>query len=166
MMTYGTTVPAFYQNYVDLLNGRNFYDVLQNTDIWDFLASLPEEKAAYRYAEGKWSVAQVIAHLCDAERVFQYRALHIARAPGIELPGFDENAWAERNTAAGQSLAEVRAEFRTVRNSSLALFSRFSEAELLSKGKANGYEMSAGFIGICAAGHQLHHTRILRERYL
>jgi len=165
-MTYGTTVPAFYQNYVDLLGGRNFYDILQSAEVWDLLASLPEEKAAYRYAESKWTLAQVIAHMCDAERVFQYRALHIARTPGIELPGFDENAWADLNTAAGQSLAEVTAGFRTVRNSTLALFGCFSEAELLSKGKANGYEMSAGFIGICAAGHQLHHTRIIQERYL
>lgn len=165
-MTYGTSVPAFYQNYINLLGNNSFMDVLESEELWKFLQDIPEEKAAFRYAEGKWSVAQLIAHLSDAERVFQYRALHISREPGVALPGFDENAWAEQHNPAAVPLSEVIRRFRTIRQSTLDLFGQMDENDLLKKGLANGYEMSVGFIGICTAGHQLHHINILRERYL
>ena len=59
------------------------------------LRYLSEDKANYAYADGKWSVKEVIGHVADGERVFSYRLTRIARGDTTPLAGFDENAWAK-----------------------------------------------------------------------
>lgn len=129
------------------------------------LAATDEAKAMYRYAEGKWSVKEVIGHLSDAERVFAYRALRIGRADPTDLAGFDENDYVRAAHFDRRTLVEVAAEFASVRAATLALFRSFDAAELLRRGTANGNVVSVRALAAILAGHELHHVALLRERY-
>ena len=132
-----------------------------------FLQAIPENKTCYRYAEGKWTIKEVLQHIIDAERVFAYRALCFARREEQSLPSFDENNYAEHSEAHRREWKDMLEEFSTVRKSTIQLFSSFSTAQLehngtSSNGKPN-YTLAMGFI---VAGHVAHHEKIMRERYL
>lgn len=130
------------------------------------LAGIPESKAGYRYANGKWSIREVIGHVADAERVFSYRALRIARGDTTPLPGFDENAWMPFAGFDRRPLAEVAAELAAVRGSTLALFRSFDQEAWVRVGSASGHPVSARALAWIVAGHERHHARVLHERYL
>ena len=129
------------------------------------IAATSEERGAHRYAEGKWSVKEVLGHLSDAERIFAYRALRFARADETALPGFEENHYVPMAGSDARTLADLAAELAAVRAASLALFRSFDEAALLRIGTASGYPMSVRAAAHVVAGHEAHHVAILRERY-
>lgn len=130
-----------------------------------FLAAVPEEKGNYRYAEGKWSVKEVIGHLADGERVFAYRALRIGRADTTELPGFEENDYVPAGKFDRRTLADIAAEFASVRAATLTLARSFDADALLRRGSANNSPVSVRALVAIIAGHELHHVGLLRERY-
>lgn len=136
------------------------------TELIEFIKNLPEARLHTAYAEGKWTLAEVLLHLIDAERIFQYRALCFARNDSTDLPGFDENAYAPNSKAAQRSKASLTEEFKALRESTVALFKTFDEEVLLRKGMANGSSISVRAIGFIICGHQQHHTQVIRERYL
>ena len=129
------------------------------------LATLSDENGTHRYAEGKWSVKEVIGHLADAERVFDYRLLRIARADSTPLAGFDENAWAEVAPFNARPIGDVVKELLTVREATLALIASLDEAALTRQTVANGKAVSGRALCWILAGHTQHHLGILRERY-
>ena len=118
----------------------------------------------YRYAPGKWTVAQVVQHLCDSEHIFTYRALRIARGDETPMEGFDQDAYA---VAAGHdlSLQQVIAQLAILRQASLDLFASFPSAALQRRGTASGNAVSARALAWITAGHTYHHARVLKERY-
>lgn len=130
------------------------------------LRSLDEEKSRQRYAPDKWSIRGVIGHIIDAERVFTYRALTFARGDGVALPAFDENAWAAASNAEARKLAALVDELAAVRAGSVALFRGFGEKEWGRHGTASGHRVTVRGLLYVTAGHERHHLRILRERYL
>lgn len=129
------------------------------------LAATPESKGSHRYAEGKWSVKEVIGHLADGERVFAYRALRIARADTTELPGFEENDYVPAGKFDRRTLADIAAEFAAVRAATLALVRTFDEEALARRGSANQSPVSVRALVAIIAGHELHHVKLLRARY-
>lgn len=129
------------------------------------LAATPESRAGHRYAEGKWSVKEVVGHLSDGERVFSYRALRFARADATDLPGFEENEWVANANFDRRTLASIAAEFAAVRAATLALFASLDDEELLRRGTANGQEVSVRALAAILVGHERHHVGLLRERY-
>lgn len=129
------------------------------------LASVSEAQASHRYAPGKWSVREVIAHVADSERVFAYRLLSIARGDGTPLPGFDENKWAEVSNAEARPLADVAAELAAVRDATLALVRSLDATGWERKGTANGVGVAARSLPYIIAGHERHHLAVLRDRY-
>jgi hypothetical protein len=130
------------------------------------LRGLSETQSQHRYAPGKWSIREVVGHLIDAERVFTYRALSFARGDANALPGFDENAWGAATNAHRRPIAELLDELAAVRAATLALFRGFSDAEVARAGVASGQRMSVAGLAYVTAGHERHHVRILKERYL
>jgi len=131
-----------------------------------FLDTIPVEKYDYRYAEGKWTIKEVLQHIIDAERIFAYRALRFARKDKTPLPGFDENSFAAASKADARNWDKLVEEFKVVRRSSELLFHSFDEEQLESDGissNAPNYVLALGFIII---GHTMHHQKILKERYL
>ena len=131
-----------------------------------FVQNIPMDKFDYRYAEGKWTIKDILQHLIDAERIFAYRALRFARNDKTELPGFDENSYADEANGCKTSIQVLLTELAVVRQATLSLFKSFSEEELLRSGIASNNPMSVRALGIVIIGHQNHHQRIFEERYL
>lgn len=162
------SVPQFYKNYVKQIEET---DLLQALRLSGFrtqmlIHSIPAEKSDFRYAEGKWTVRELLCHIIDAERIFAYRALRFARNDKTNLHGFDENTYAPEANAGGRSLKKISDELTHLRASTVDLFEGFTEEMLLRKGTANNNEISVLALGFIIAGHEAHHRRILTERYL
>lgn len=164
---FGNPVPPWYAGYGLLLNGRSFAVALEQSlsETASLLVHTPEDKMQYAYADGKWTVATVMLHIIDCERIFNYRALRIARNDQTPLPGFDENNYAESSNASHRSKESLLEEYLAVRRATLALYQNFSGDMLERKGVANGYVFSVEMIGAITAGHELHHLQVLRDRY-
>ena len=157
----------YFDNYISLVKGENILAALESNYkiTQQFLKSIPEEKGDYSYADGKWSVKQVIIHITDTERVFAYRALSIARGDNTALPGYDENVWADNCAAEKRTLADVVEEFLSVRQSIIHLVKSFDDELLSRKGIANNNSASVIALAFVIAGHELHHLNVLKERY-
>jgi uncharacterized damage-inducible protein DinB len=130
------------------------------------LSGVSPEKSQHCYAPGKWSVRQVVGHLADTERVFSYRALAFARGDPTELPGFDENAYAQASPADQRPLAEVVEDLAAVRRATLSLLRNLGPEAWTRAGRANASPVSVRALAWIIAGHERHHRQVLRERYL
>jgi len=129
------------------------------------LRSIPPEAAGQAYAPGKWTVQEVVAHIADSERVFSYRALRFGRADPTPLAGFDQEVWMPHCHASSRRWTDLVDELRVVRAASLHLFRSFEPEDWLRRGVASGAEVTVRALAWVVAGHELHHRRILRERY-
>lgn len=127
-------------------------------------ATVPENVPAY--APGKWTLKEVLGHLIDDERIFAYRALCLARNETLPLPGFDENRYVAATRFEERSLAALLRDYRAVREATIAFFESLTEEEWLRTGIVNGYSASVRGLGFHLVGHELHHLRVIRERYL
>ncbi|WP_309614327.1 DinB family protein [Flavobacterium sp.] len=131
-----------------------------------FVQNIPLDKFDYRYAEGKWTIKDIIQHLIDAERIFGYRALRFARNDKTELPGFEENDYVDYANANQRSIQDLLTELAVVRQATLSLFKSFSNEDLHRIGIASHNLMSVRALGFTIIGHQNHHQRVFEERYL
>jgi hypothetical protein len=157
----------FYAGYIALVPESEVLPALESQ-----LESFPRELApfhgaleTYRYASGKWSVREVVGHLCDSERIFGYRALRIARADSTPLPGYDEDHFVAHSDFDRVPLADLLEEWTLLRRANLALFRRFDGPTLLLRGNANGNPVSVRALLRVLVGHPRHHVRVLHERY-
>lgn len=159
--------PAYYHRYVEFLGDVDLLDTLkdQNVRVMQLTRSMTDEQALHRYAEGKWSIKEVIGHLIDCERVFAYRAMSFARGESQPLPGFDENAYVAIASFDQRPLANLVEEFVSVRIATLMLLESMTTLELLRTGTANGNPITVRAIMWIIAGHTQHHWQILEERY-
>jgi uncharacterized damage-inducible protein DinB len=157
----------YYQKYLDAASAvDNALDLLaQQADVLAFMATWPEDQAGHRYAEGKWTVTEVIGHMADTERVFAYRLLRIARGDTTPLASFDENAFQTNSGFATRTVASVVGEMRAVRQASMALIRTTDDAALDRAGTASDKRVTARALVWLIAGHFAHHTAILKERY-
>jgi uncharacterized damage-inducible protein DinB len=162
------TVPPFYKNYVKQIEETDLLQALRISGhrALELVHSIPEEKADYRYAEGKWSIRELLCHMIDGERIFTYRALRFARNDKTPLAGFEENDYAPQANASGRSLQKIVAEMAHLRSSTIDLFEGFTPEMLIRKGTANKNELSVVALGFIIAGHETHHCNVLKERYL
>lgn len=160
--------PPYYEYYIKRVNSNDVLEVLNDQlhDTSDFLKTIPSDRGAYRYADGKWSVKELINHVIDTERILAYRALRFARNDSQPLPGFEENDYARHSNADKRSISDLAEEFKLVRQANLVLFSTFDEPVLKRLGTGNNYHTSVRAILYMIAGHELHHIGILKERYL
>ncbi len=161
------TYPAYMEKYVMLVEADSVRETINKytQSLMVFFENIPEEKAPYRYAEGKWSVKEMLQHIIDTERIFGYRALSIARKDTTPLPGFDENTYANASKADERSLAGLIEELKAVRTSTDLLLKSFTEDDLQQTGITNGHPNTVNAIGYIIFGHILHHKKILEERY-
>ena len=159
---------SYYKQYIDLVEDLPLMQALESGLISTnkFFESLPQDKLHYQYAEGKWTPKDILLHLIDTERVFCYRALYFARQAGSDIEGFDENVFASNGDANSRELDDLLKEYFSVRNATLYLFSNFSNEILKNGGLANGNPLSVRSIGFIICGHEIHHRRIIEERYL
>ncbi|MFP5041816.1 DinB family protein [Parasediminibacterium sp. JCM 36343] len=166
--TGGTYHPIYQQPYIDAAQGETIGELIASYSqrLIAFINAIPEAKANYSYAESKWTVKQVLQHIIDTERIFTYRALCISRGETTNLPGFDENSYAANAPAQHRTLASLKEEFALVRKSTDMLFASFTEKQLQRVGTTNNYMVSVNALCFIVFGHNLHHEKVLRERYL
>jgi uncharacterized damage-inducible protein DinB len=162
------TFPPYFNTYIKLVEDQNIKSALkeQMTGAEKFLNSITEEQSFHKYAEGKWSIKEVLQHIIDAERVFAYRAMAFARKDINALPSFDENSYAANSHADSRSWKELIEEFIALRKSTEMLFNSFTEDDLDISGKASNYEITVLALGYTTVGHATHHINLIRERYL
>jgi hypothetical protein len=160
--------PEDLKHYIALAPGNDLlaYFDSQTLSVASLAGTLSEEQLLYRYAEGKWSVKDVFCHLIDCERIYDYRALCIARGDTTNLPGFEENDYAKTAHADKRDIHEIIAEYHSVRASSIELFKSFDEKIILRSGIANNSARTVRAIGYSLAGHEIHHLNVIKERYL
>lgn len=162
------TYPVYFDKYISLVKENDIIKALREdlSHTEAFLKSIPEEKTLYRYAEGKWSIKEVLQHLIDAERIFAYRALAFSREDLTTLPSFDENSYATHSGADRRPWQDLIKECMLVRETSVCLFESFTPEQLNIIGKASDYKMSVLAMGFTIAGHLIHHVNLIKERYL
>lgn len=159
----------YYALYVDqVATDRDLLTALRlgRDETISFFKALPEDRWNYAYDTGKWTPKEVLLHLIDTERIFSYRALRFARKDATDLPGFDQNEYVAPSGARQRSMDSLLKEYSSVRESSIALFENLSESMLAHRGLGSGNVFSARALGFINAGHEIHHTRIITERYM
>jgi hypothetical protein len=157
-----------FEKYVSLVQDADLLETLerQGAETLALLRGLPEERGAHRYEPDKWSVKQLVGHLNDTERLFAYRVLAISRGDTQPLPGMDQDEWMAGVDFDARTLADLADEFEAVRAATLHLLRHLSPEAWARRGTANGNEVTVRAAGYIVAGHEAHHVRILRERYL
>jgi uncharacterized damage-inducible protein DinB len=158
----------YQKGYVNNVGNRNVLQLLES-QVLDFkalLSEIPFENEDYAYAEGKWTIKELVGHMIDTERIMCYRAMCFARGEKTPLPGFDENEYVKNASFNSRTLYDLAHEFGAVREGTISLYKYMTEDELDRKGVANNNPVTARIILYMIAGHHIHHDRILRERYV
>lgn len=159
---------AYYRRYVDTVPAGDLLVTLEKQleELVALVDGVGEARAGHRYAEGKWSVKELLGHVADTERIFAVRTLCAARGEPADLPGFDENAYVARANFDARTLNSLLGELTAVRRATLALLRSLDEEALARRVTANGHPMTARALAWIIAGHERHHANVLRERYL
>ncbi len=156
----------YYAKYVALVPEEKVIPVLKTSlaELLALLREVSEEEACRLHPPHTWTIKQVIGHLTDCERVFGYRALRFARGDATPLPGFDENVFAQSAVFRDCPLSSLAAEFEMVRNSHVAFFDNLARDDWDKRGNANGVDVSVRALAFIIAGHQRHHSEIIKNR--
>jgi uncharacterized damage-inducible protein DinB len=159
---------ACYDRYITKVPDGDIVQILatQIASTLQLLESIPESKGDYRYAEGKWTVKESVLHVIDAERIFGYRALRIARGDKTPLPGFEQDDYVPFSRAGERTVRDIAEELGDVRRSSVALFAHLDEEAMSRRGTASNNPVTPRALAYIIAGHERHHVAILREKYL
>lgn len=158
---------AFYEKYVSLIPGDDIIGTLeaQRVLMAQLLAARSEREGNFRYAPDKWTVKEVIGHISDAERVFSYRLLRIARGDATPLAGFEQDEYIATGAFNERSLVNLAAELAAVRSATMTLVQSLPTDAWIRRGTASNNPISARALAYIIAGHELHHKKILEEKY-
>jgi len=157
----------YYDRYISLVPGTDILGTLdtQRRQTLLLLSGRDEEDGNFRYSPEKWSAKEVLGHVCDTERIFAYRALRIARGDQTALEGFEQDDYVRNGSFARMPLEEIVEDYIAVRRATLTLFRNLEEPAWVRRGVANRNEVSVRALAYTIAGHEVHHRRILEERY-
>lgn len=163
-----TAYPPYFKKYIDQVPEEQLITAFSNQlpVLKDLLNSITEEKSMYAYDIGKWTLKELLQHIIDTERIFNYRALCIARKETVALPGFDENNYAANSAANKRSWKNLVEEFLAVRSSTRFLYESFTDDALVLPGITNNNSTRVDSLGFITIGHFYHHKKIIEERYL
>ena len=158
----------YYQPFISKAAEGSISEALTNNckTVLEFYNNIPQEKLDYAYAEGKWTIKDMLIHLIDTERVFSYRAMRIARQDKTEMVGFEQDDYVMAAQTNTRSIEDLLNEYKAVRQATIALYKSFSEEELKSIGTASGSPISVRAIGCIITGHENHHNTMIKDRYL
>ena len=158
----------YYNTYISLVEDDNVIPALkaQSAELRAVFSAIPEEKGTFAYADGKWTIKEVLSHLIDGERMFAYRILRISRGDETPIEGFEQDGYIENSNANNRPFAELLEEFDLQRRSNLLLLNNLSDEASRRMGTASGLPVSARALTYIMAGHIRHHIDILNQRYL
>ena len=157
----------YYEKYISLVKGNDIVGILegQRLQMAQIFGARSEREGNFRYAPDKWTVKEVLGHVIDAERIFTYRALRMARADQKPLQGFEQDDYVRTAASNERALGDLTEEFALVRGASIALFHSLNDEAWGRRGVASNNEVTVRALAYITAGHELHHRRILEERY-
>ncbi len=158
---------SYYERYISLVPEGDILNTLdaQRRQMMLLLSGRDEADGDFRYAPGKWSAGEVLGHVCDTERIFAYRALRIARGDQTPIEGFEQDDYVKNGPFAREPLSEIIEDYIAVRRASLSLLRNLDETAWMRRGIANHKEVTVRALAYLIAGHELHHRRILEEKY-
>ena len=158
----------YYNTYISRIAGDDVIPVLdaQPGELRLMFSAMPEEKGTFAYADGKWTVKELLSHLIDGERIFAYRILRISRGDETPIEGFEQEGYIENSNANNRSFAELLEEFELQRLSNTLMLNNLTDAASRRMGTASEKAISVRALAFIMAGHVTHHVRILKERYL
>jgi hypothetical protein len=158
---------SYYERYISLIPGSDILATLdtQRRQMMLLLSGRDEADGDFRYATGKWNAKEVLGHVCDTERIFAYRALRISRGDQTPIEGFEQDDYVKNGPFGRAPLTDAVEDYIAVRRATLTLFRNLDEAAWSRRGVANKHEISVRAIAYLVAGHELHHRRILEEKY-
>ncbi len=161
------TYPVYFETYISQVKENELKEAFKNQQsiVDSFFDAIPEEKTNTGYAPGKWSLKELLQHIIDTERIFNYRSLCFARKETASLPGFEENDYAANSNANLRTWKSLCDELKAVRITTIMLFDSFTDDTLNNAGIANNEPTTALSIGFINVGHLAHHKRIIEERY-
>ena len=159
--------PRAHASYVALVPEEDILAAMeqQSSETQKLLASLDETKAAYRYAEGKWSIKEVVGHVIDGERIFGYRALAVARGEVQPLPGYDENEYVRNASFDNWKIGDLAEWYALSRRANIVFFRNLPSDAWQRRGNANNSPITVNGLAYVLVGHERHHLNVLRERY-
>jgi hypothetical protein len=152
--------------YISLVAEEDFLTLFKSSANHQLFASIDEERSKYSYAPDKWSIKQVLGHITDHERIMSYRALRFSRKDPTMLPGYDQDLYVENGRFDQRTWTDLFEDYKNVRQATLGLIKSFSEEQYSYKGLAWKYELPVSDVLKATIGHELHHVKIIRERYL
>ncbi len=157
----------YYERYISLVEGTDILGTLdsQRRQTMLLLSGRDEADGDFRYAPDKWSAKEVWGHVCDTERIFAYRALRIARGDKTPMEGFEQDDYVKNGPFGHAPLSETIEDYIAVRRATLTLLRNLDEAAWMRRGVANKNDVTVRALGYIIAGHELHHRRILEEKY-
>ena len=157
----------YYDRYISLVPGTDILGTLdaQRRQTLLLLSGRDEPDGNFRYAPGKWTAKEVLGHVCDTERIFAYRALRISRGDQTPIEGFEQDDYVKNGPFTRMPLEEIVEDYIAVRRATLTLFRNLEESAWTRRGVANKNEVTVRALAYTIAGHELHHRRILEEKY-
>ena len=163
-----TEYNEYYDRYISLVEETEIVAAFENQlrEMSELFNSISEEKSAFAYAEGKWTIKETVGHLIDGERIFGYRALRISRGDETPIEGFEQDGYVENAPFGDYQFSELVAEFELVRRSNILFFKHLKNEDFLRTGTASDSPVSVRALAYIMVGHVSHHANILRERYL
>jgi uncharacterized damage-inducible protein DinB len=165
-----TEYAPYFEQYIKLVQVEetSIIESLESSqkEFESLLRNVSKEKHGFSYAEGKWTLKEVLQHIIDTERIFCYRALCFARNDKTSLPGYDQDIFVDNDNANDRNYYDLLEEMEVLRTSTIHLYKSFSEEALLRIGVASDEKMSVRALGYLFSGHQIHHLNVVKERYL
>lgn len=160
--------PEAFHRYIAQTVSEDPIDVLEDgfDETMQFFKTIPTKKQEYAYAPGKWTLKEMLQHIIDCERIFNFRALAFARGEKQSLPGFEEDKYAENSFGNNREWKDLCDEFLVVRKSTIFLYKSFTKEALLRSGISNEKEMTVNAVAFAIGGHEKHHIGVINERYL
>jgi len=161
-------MPEYFDRYINLVKDKELMQAFEESlgEIYGMIELLNEKNGGYRYADGKWTIKEIIQHITDCERIFCYRTLLFARKDKTMPAGFDQDLHVANSRANNRTVESLLKELRLLRLSTIEMFESFDDEALLSTGVNWKYEMSVLAMGFLIMGHQAHHFNIIKTRYL
>jgi uncharacterized damage-inducible protein DinB len=158
----------YYDRYISLIRDNDILRTLdqQRGQMVQLLSGLTEADGEFRYLPEKWSAKEVLGHICDAERIFAYRALRISRGDATPIEGFEQDDYVRNGPFASRPIADAIEDYIAVRRATISLLRSLEEPAWSRRGIANKNEVTVRAIAYLIAGHEVHHRRILQEKYL
>ena len=158
----------FYADYLTNLKDENIIEFQKNQleKVKQIFNSINDDKGNYSYAEGKWTIKEVLGHLTDTERILAYRALSFARGEKQILPGFEQDDYVEEGFFNNRTIKDLLNEFIALREANILMFNSFSDEVLMRRGNANNNDFTVNALQYIIPGHVEHHLKILKDKYL